>query len=91
MELAHRWSDRNLTRMELVMAILLLAILIGTFSRYALVLFARVEKSMLDRTVININTALNYRASMAVMRGQYDELQFLIKMNPINPYSEKNS
>jgi hypothetical protein len=83
MELAHRWSDRNLTRMELVIASLVLALLIGFFSRYVLLVFAQAERSMMNRTVININTALNYRASMMAMRGQYDELQFFIKMNPM--------
>jgi len=83
MYIAHRWSDRNLTRMELVMALLILALLIGYFSRYVLLVFAQAERSMINRTVININTALNFRASMAVMRGQYDELQLLIKMNPM--------
>ena len=83
MQLAHRWSDRNLSRTELVIAILILALLIGNFSRYMVVLFARAEQSIMTRTVININTALNYRAAMAVMRRQYDELQFLIKMNPM--------
>ena len=83
MELAHRWGDRNLTRMELVIALLILALLIGFFSHYMLTLFARAERSMMNRTVININTALNYRASMAVMRGKYDVLESLLNMNPM--------
>jgi len=83
MELAHRWSDRNLTKMELVIAILILTILIGTFSRYVLVIFSRAEQSMITSTVININTALYYRAAMAVMRGEFQELGLLEKMNPM--------
>jgi len=83
MELAHRWGDRNLTKMELVMALLVLAVLIGTFSRYVLVVFSRAEQSMINSTVININTALNYRAAMAVMRGEYQELETFEKKNPM--------
>lgn len=83
MELAHRWSDRNLTRMELVITILLMALLIGSFSRYMFGVFVKAERSMVDRTVISINTALHYRASMMVMRRQYEELQLLLKINPM--------
>lgn len=83
MELAHRWHDRNLARMELVIAVLILGLLVGVFSRYTLRVFAHAERSMMNSTVISINTALNYRASMAVMMGKYDELEFLLKMNPM--------
>jgi hypothetical protein len=81
-ELAHRWSDRNLTRKELVIAILILALLIGFFSRYTLSIFSQAERSMVNRTIININTALNYRASLAVMMGRYNELIVLLNNNP---------
>jgi hypothetical protein len=83
MKIAHRWVDRNLTRMELVVAILILALLIGMFSKYMFVIFAKAERSMVNRTVININTALHYRASMMVMMGQDEELNLLLKINPM--------
>ncbi len=83
MELAHRWSDRNLTKIELVIAIFILTILIGTLSRNVLVLFSRAEQSMIASTVININTALNYGAAMAVMRGKYQELDTIAESNPM--------
>lgn len=82
MELAHRWGDRNLTRLELVVAILILAIMIGFFSKYALTIFSRAEQSMVNRTVTNINTALSYRAVLAVLQDDHDELEKLMKMNP---------
>jgi hypothetical protein len=83
MELAHRWSDRNLSRMELVITILLMALLIGSFSRYMFGVLDKAERIMVNRTVISINTALHYRASMMVMRRQYEELQLLLKINPM--------
>lgn len=89
MELAHRWSDRNLTKLEYVFALLILAILIGTFSRYVLVVFSRAEQTMINSTVININTALNYRAAMAVMRGEYQELETFEKTNPMEAMQTK--
>jgi hypothetical protein len=87
MELAHRWSDRNLTKMELVTAALILAILIGTFSRHVLIIFSQAEKSMVNSTVLNINSVLNYRAALAVMRGEYQELKLLEEVNPMEDMS----
>lgn len=83
MELAHRWGDRNLTKLEYIFAILIFAVLIGIFSRYVLVVFSRAEQSMISSTVININTVLQYRAAFAVMRGEYHELELLRKINPM--------
>ena len=83
MYIAHRWGDRNLTRLEYVFAILILAIMIGVFSRYALVMFARAEQSIINSTVININTALHYRAALALMRGKYQDLKLLEETNPM--------
>ena len=71
MELAHRWSDRNLSRLELISAVLVLAILIGVFSRYILVVFSSAEQSMVNSTVININTSLSYRAALLILEGEY--------------------
>jgi hypothetical protein len=83
MELAHRWGDRNLSKMELIMAVLILSIMIGIFSRYMLSVFARAEQSLVSSTVININTALHYRASLAVIQDDYQQLEELEKINPM--------
>jgi hypothetical protein len=84
MELAHRWGNRNLTRLELVVAILILATMIGFFSKYALTIFSRAEQSLVNRTLININTALYYRSNMAVLKGEYEALYNLMKINPMD-------
>lgn len=83
MEIAHRWGDRNLTRMELVIALLILALLIGFFSRYTLVVLAQAERSMVSRTVLNINAALNLRITLAKINREYDELKYLLNSNPL--------
>ena len=83
MELAHRWGDRNLTKLELVIALTILTLLIGVFSHYSLIILSQAERSMINRTVININTALNVRASLAVMKGNFDELSILLNTNPM--------
>tara|TARA_R110002072_G_scaffold296981_1_gene469359 strand:- start:5476 stop:6084 length:609 start_codon:yes stop_codon:yes gene_type:complete len=83
MYIAHRWGDRNLSRMELVIAILVLAILAGVFSRHMLIVFAKAEQSMINSTIINFNTTLNYRAALAFMKNKYHELELLETTNPM--------
>ncbi|MBL1141742.1 MAG: hypothetical protein HND53_06885 [Proteobacteria bacterium] len=39
---------------------------------------------MVDRTVISINTAINYEAAFAVMRKDTDSIKKLMIMNPID-------
>ncbi len=83
MELAHRWSDRNLSRMELVIALLILTMMIGFFSHHMYSIFGKVEKSMIDRTIININSALNYHAAFALMNKDIETLNQMGSMNPM--------
>ena len=83
MQLAHRWADRNLTRLELVVALIVLLLILGAFMRNVLVLFARAEQRMIESTIINLGSSLNYHASMAALRGEYDELSRIEKRSPI--------
>lgn len=69
MDLAHRWIDRNLTRLELVAACMIIAVFIGIFIRYTLVIFARTEQTMVNTTIVNINSALLYHNAIAAMLG----------------------
>ena len=80
----HRWSDRNLTLLELSAALLLIAFFIGVFARHVLIIFARAESTMVSATVININTALNYNAVLAVLNNNMDKLAALETMNAMN-------
>jgi len=73
----HRWSDRNLTRLELVMALLIMFILIGAFSRHVLIVFARAESTMINTTVMNMNTTLQYYAMNAALKGDVEKLAAL--------------
>ena len=69
MELAHRWRDRNLSRLEFIVSCMLIAIFIGLFVKHTLVVFARTEQTMVNTTIVNINSALQYQAAIAVMLG----------------------
>jgi len=88
MELAHRWLDRKLSLLEGIFAWLLIAIIIGSFSRYMFAVFSRAEQSMINSTVININTAINYNAAFALVNGNHEYINKLLKMNPIDIMSE---
>lgn len=83
MHLVPRWADRNLSRLEVIVAWILILILIGTFARYMFVLFAEVERSMVNRTVSNIETALKYRAGMARLKGETAKIKQMQTDNPI--------
>lgn len=83
MQLAPRWIDRNLSRLELVIALVIIMTLIGVFTRRMLLVFARAERSMVERTVTNINTSLKYQAVFYQMRDDYRDLARLGNMNPM--------
>lgn len=65
MYLAPRWIDRNLSRLELIAAVMAIAALIGTFLHHALVVYSHAERTMLHTTVTNINTALRHRVMLS--------------------------
>lgn len=88
MKIAHRWSDRNLTRIELVMSIVIITVIIGAFSRHALGIFSAAEQSMVNQTLSNINTGLAYRAALAHLRGDYEQIDKLVQINPMDDMQE---
>lgn len=84
MYLASRWLFRNLSRLELVAAWLVILLLIGGFTRYVFGVFARAEQSMVSRTVNNIDTALKYHFAMAAIMNDHEILGKLQDMNPMD-------
>lgn len=83
MYIAHRWSDRNLTRGELIVSLTMIAVLISVFSTYALRVFAVAERSAVYITISNINTALKFQANYAAYRNDWESLYKLESMNPM--------
>lgn len=84
-EVRVKWTGRNLSSLELVVSVVVVAIFIGVFSDYALVLFARTERSVLNTTVANINVALKRRLLMARIN---DEDDFYLKLTTLNPMKD---
>jgi hypothetical protein len=80
----HRWTDRNLTLLELSAALLLIALFIGIFARHMLIIFARAESTLVNATVININSSLNYHAMFAVINKDTEKLSALESMNAMS-------
>jgi len=83
MQLAPRWLDRNLSRLEMIVSVTIIMLFIGAFMQHMLIVFARAERSMVNRTVTNINTALKYRAVFDLMRSDYRDLAIMENTNPM--------
>jgi len=81
--LAPRWIDRNLTRFELLVSIVILLVLIGTFSHYSLVIYSNAERAMLNATVTNINTALRHRALLSRLESGGRVTVNFAELNPM--------
>lgn len=81
--LAHRWSSRNLTRLELVTALLVLALLIGIFVHRGLRIFAEAEESAFQTTVMNLNSALRLLFFDRLTSGRLGEVAAWQGANPL--------
>lgn len=84
MYLAGRWADRQLSRLELVIVVIVLSLILFVLIQHMLKIFARAERSMLANSVMNINTTLQYRAAWHVLKADYAALEAMNGMNPFD-------
>lgn len=82
MYLAGRWADRQLSRLELVITVIILGLVLTVLMQKMLKLFAAAEYSLLTTTVVNINTAIQYRAAWYLLNGDYNGIAAMQQMNP---------
>jgi len=82
MYLAGRWANRQLSRLEMVLVVIVFALLVTYFLNYMLRMFAVAERSLLMNSIININTSLQYRAAGYALRGDYGGLERFKGLNP---------
>ena len=75
---------RSLSRLEMAIALIVIFILAGIFLRQVLILSARAEQKFLEVSVLNLNTALHYRAGLFYMKG---EKRKLLEMDGMNPFA----
>ena len=87
MYIAGRWADRQLSRLELVIAVIILSLVLFFFLQYMLKMFAVAERSFLTTTVININTAMHYRAASYIIRGDTSIVEEMMGINPFTMVS----
>jgi hypothetical protein len=84
MYIAGRWADRQLSRLELAMAVIVLSLVFVVYMQYLLKAFAYTERSLLENTMVNINTALQYHLAGHLLRGDYGIID---EMQAINPFT----
>lgn len=82
MYIAGRWADRQLSRLELVIAVIILSLVLAGLIQHMLKLFAHAERSLLTISIININSALQYRAAGYVLEGDFVSIKGMLDMNP---------
>ncbi len=83
MYIAHRWRDRNLSRLELVVVLLLFVLFVFFILQRAINVFAVAEKNYLDYTVANIDTALRLQSLIYFSNNKLEELGELVDSNPM--------
>ena len=84
MYLAGRWAHRQLSRIEMIFVVIVLCLLLSFFLQYMLKMFAVAERTLMTTSVVNINTALKYRAAAFALNGNYSMIEAMQGMNPFN-------
>lgn len=79
----HRWIDRNLTRLELVVSFIVILLFFGIFLRQSLVIVAMSEQTALNSTITNINSSLSVMAARYMLLNDTKSLQAMQGMNPM--------
>ncbi|MEQ8938396.1 MAG: hypothetical protein RLT30_06805, partial [Gammaproteobacteria bacterium] len=82
MYIAGRWSNRNLSRLELVVAIFAISVFFAVFSVYMLKVFAKVERVAVNTTVNNINVVLTSKLVEAIVKNDYSDIETVLDQNP---------
>jgi hypothetical protein len=82
MYLAGRWADRQLSRLELVIVVIVFSLILTVFIQYMLRVFAIAERSLMLNSITNMNTALQYNAAAYALTGNYAGLAAMQGMNP---------
>lgn len=78
-----RWSDHRLSRLELVFVVIILLVLVSVFLNYMIVMMARAERSMVETSIVNMNSALRVQALHALADNGGAEIDDLHHANPV--------
>lgn len=83
MAMAHRWASRNLSRLELAAAVIILGIVATSFMGFALRVLAAAEEQYVQATVLNIASALRIQFYRFVIEGRSHEVMSWRDANPV--------
>lgn len=78
-----RWSDHRLSRLELVFVVIILLVLVSVFLNYMIVMMARAERSMVETSIVNMNSALRVQALHALANNDGSKIEDLRHANPV--------
>lgn len=84
----NRWTGRNLSRLEMIASLLLVALVFGTFVERGLRVFAAAEESSLQTAILNMNSALRILYYEFVVSGRNGEVAAWQGANPIRLLDE---
>lgn len=82
MALAHRWSSRNLSRLELVVTMSLLGMFVAVFIGHGLRIFAAAEARAVQASVVNVESSLRMLFYQMMIEGRATEVQQWRGANP---------
>lgn len=78
-----RWRNYQLSRLELVFSVVVLLVLVSVFLNYMIIMMARAERSMVEASIVNLNSALRVQAMQIYMNDGPTALDRLQHANPV--------
>ncbi|MDZ7735452.1 MAG: hypothetical protein U5P41_04420 [Gammaproteobacteria bacterium] len=78
-----RWSHYQLSRLELVFAVIVILVLISVFLNYMIVMLARAERSMVDNSITQMNSALRMQAMQVYVDDAFTGIAAMRHANPV--------
>jgi hypothetical protein len=87
--LFRRWSDYQLSRLELVIAIIMILVLLSMFLNRMVVMLAQAERVLVENTMVNLNSALRFYAARLRMTANAEALSNVQHRNPVKLLEEK--
>jgi hypothetical protein len=84
-----RWSDYQLSRLELVFAIIVILVLLSMFLNRMVVMLAQAERVLVENTIVNLNTSLRFYAAHKQMTANSAALSDVHHGNPVRLLEEQ--
>ncbi|MEX2517396.1 MAG: hypothetical protein WD572_10920 [Gammaproteobacteria bacterium] len=79
-----RWTDYRLSRLELVFALIILLVLISIFMNRMIIMLAQAERSMIENSIVNLNSALHVQGLYLNMSAGSEVVTIMEHANPVD-------